>query len=325
MKDERMQLVLFSEVNSKFGYPFLLELLQHPKVNVTALVTSPVDKLCSYYVQEPDAVDLVETAEQNGIRVYRPADVNGDEVIEELAHLQADFFLIANYQQILKEPLLAVPAQGTLNFHPSPLPRYAGLAPFFWMAKNGEQNGGVSCIQVEPKIDSGPLVAQLPVPLRGDETALEIRDRHFAESLSLLQQVLDSMCAGTLDAVPQDMSKRTYYSKVKERDLLIDWQHDSETVLRTIRAGYRYPGAFTMTEDGGRLVILSADHALPMTLDEAGTFAPGTIKQTADGVHVATRDGWIQIHSIEIDGEEIAVKSLEEARRLLNAKKFTVR
>lgn len=187
------KVVLFSEVNSKFGLPFLEELIQEPSISVEALVTSPEGKLCSYYIGEPDQVDLEKEAKDIGIPVLRPDKLNDSNTIELLKNYNADYFIIANYQKILKEDILSIPKEDTINFHPSPLPRYAGLAPFFWMAKNGEKEGGVSCIQVVPEIDAGPILAQMPVVMSGTETSLEIREIHFKQSIILLKQVLQKL------------------------------------------------------------------------------------------------------------------------------------
>lgn len=309
MSRKPVRLVLFSEVNSKFGLPFLRMLSSHPEVSVKALVTSPHGELCSYYVDEPDPVDLELEACSLNIQVLRPVDVNAKEVIAELAYLEADYFLIANYQQIFKADLLAVPGVATVNFHPSPLPRYAGLAPFFWMAKNGEREGGVSALLVTEQIDAGPLVLQTPVVLSGTETAIEIRRRHFEASVKLLKELVPRLVSRDLEAVEQDPLKRTYYGKVRREDLRIDWEVDTETVLRTVRAGYRFPGALAPSEGGEELVVLSAERAEPRFVSHRAE--PGTVHESDGEVLVCTGDGWVRILSVCMEGEEIEVCKLE--------------
>lgn len=100
---------------------------------------------------------------------------------------------------------------GALNFHPSPLPRYAGLAPFYWMSENHETQGGVSAVRTTAGLDEGPLVAQQLLALTGGETAREIRDMHFAASWRLFDLVLPTLLDRSYRTWDQDLSKRTYF------------------------------------------------------------------------------------------------------------------
>ena len=103
------------------------------------MLQPPEGKLCSYYINEDNPVDLEKYAESKDIPVFRPNNINSSKFIDELSDFNPDYILIANYQKIFKKNLIELPKLKTLNFHPSPLPRYAGLAPFFWMSLNGEK------------------------------------------------------------------------------------------------------------------------------------------------------------------------------------------
>lgn len=177
---QTMRVVLFSEVNSKFGMPFFEDLIIHSHVDVVAVVTSPEGWFCEYYVGEPDPVDIAERATWLGVPVVRPQRVNDPAVIATLRAGAPDYLIIANYQQIFHNDLLEVPAKATVNFHPSPLRRYAGLAPFFWMALAGERESGVTALLTTRGIDTGPVLAQREVRLAGTETAGRVRDALFA-------------------------------------------------------------------------------------------------------------------------------------------------
>lgn len=232
----KFKIIFFSEVNSKFGMPFFKRIMQDPHFEIVAFVTTPVGKLCSYYIDEPDPVDLEKFAKEKDIPVFRPTNIKSTEFSKELKAYSSDYIIIANYQKILRENLINLPKCRALNFHPSPLPRYAGLAPFFWMAKNGERNGGVSCIEIAPEIDGGGIVAQLPVNLTGNETALEIRNKLFERSLDLLDQVLQSIIMGTLTVKPQNTKLRQYYGNPSIEDRTITATSSIQDVLATMRA-----------------------------------------------------------------------------------------
>ena len=209
MEDRRPpRIVLFSESNSPFGAGFLRAIAARDQLVLAALVTQC--KPCPDYRAERRPVDLVRMARARRIPVLRLSNVNAAQA--ELRDLAADYFVVANFHQILEQHIFALPRRFAINFHPSPLPRYAGLRPFYWMAKFGETQGGVTAIALDERIDGGDIVAQELFPLGGHESEAELREIHFRASFELLKQLL-----GRLDQlerasfVAQDLSRRTYF------------------------------------------------------------------------------------------------------------------
>ena len=174
------RIVLFTETNSVFGDYFLTRLASHDDVTLAAVA-------------------------------LRPSNVNTQGFVTAIEDLAPDFFIVANYQLRLGKKLLKVPRRDSINFHPSPLPRYAGLVPFYWMAENHETDGGVSAIRMTIGLDEGPLVAQQLLSLTGTESATEIRDLHFAASWRLFDLVLPTLLDGSYRTWDQDLSQRTYF------------------------------------------------------------------------------------------------------------------
>lgn len=292
-----IRVVLLSETNSKFGAPFLTALLAHPDVEVAGVLTRPPGTLCSYYIGEQDPVDLADQAGAAGVPVLRPRSVNDPETVAALTELAPDYLLIANFQQILREPVLAVPRHAVVNFHPGPLPRYAGLAPFFWMARNGERDAGVTALITTPGIDDGPVLAQRPVALTGTEGAGEIRDRLFGESRHLLHEVIPRLVRGDLTAAAQDMDSRSYFSAPSAEDTSIDWSWSTDEVLRVVRACHPQPGALIAADGTGLRVHVA--QALPKGAVPGGIPLPGTVRSDdRHGLVIACADGWIQVLSL---------------------------
>ncbi|MEV0230750.1 formyltransferase family protein [Nonomuraea sp. NPDC050786] len=307
----RIKVVLFSEVNSKLGSPFLDLLGRHPQVALAGVVTSPPGRLCSYFVDDREQVDLVSQAAALGVPVFRPAHVNSPESLRSLRALAADYFIVGNYQQILKQELLDIPRVTSVNFHPSPLPRYAGLAPFYWMVRHGERFGAVSAIEITPGIDAGPIIMQKPMPLTGQETALKLRTAQELLNVEMLGELIPRLADRSFTRTYQDESLRSYFGRPTEEDYRLDFTQDGESVRRAVRAGYRHPGAFTIGADGERVVILSVDVAgrtCWAPLDH-----PGTVRRSDTGLFVATRDEWVRIITIEQDGAEIFVRDYERS------------
>lgn len=208
---EMTRMVLFTETNSVFGSYFLTRLARHDDVILAAVVLREPGTLCDYYLDEPEPLDLAKDAAELDVHTLRPAHINTDEFITAIGGLAPDYFIVANYQLRLGQRLLAVPSYDALNFHPSPLPRYAGLAPFYWMAENHETQGGVSAVRTTAGLDEGPLVAQQLLTLTGGETVREIRDMHFAASWRLFDLVLPTLLDRSYRTWDQDLSKRTYF------------------------------------------------------------------------------------------------------------------
>ncbi|MFE2408142.1 methionyl-tRNA formyltransferase [Kitasatospora sp. NPDC059408] len=302
---DRIRVVLFSEVNSKLGSPFLSMLHGHPQVDLVAVVTSPHGKRCSYFTDDPEQVDLVTQGAALGVPVLRPPSVNRPEFVEELEGYEADYFVVANFQQILRERLLSVPRVTAVNFHPSPLPAFAGLAPFYWMIREGATESAVSAIEMAPVLDSGDLIMQHQVPLTGRETALDLRTAQERANVLMLLELIPQLAERGYRPIAQDPALRSYFGRPSDDDLRLDLRAPLAVVDRHVRAGYRSPGAWTADEAGRRVRVLSADPAPAGAPDRAPV--PGLVVHGERGrVFVGCADGWLEVLTTECDGQEVA-------------------
>lgn len=306
---DRIRVVLFSEVNSKLGSPFLSMLHGHPQVDLVAVVTSPRGTRCSYFTEDPDQVDLVTQGAALGVPVLRPASVNNPAFIDELEQLDADYFVVGNFQQILRKRLLSVPKETAVNFHPSPLPRFAGLSPFYWMIREGAEESLVSAIEMAPALDSGDLLMQHHVPLTGRETGLDLRTAQERANVLMLLDLIPQLAARSLVRTVQDPAERTYYGRPTDDDYRLDFHLPVAEVERHVRAAYRHPGAWTADAAGRRIRILSADPE-PAPASGGVPASPGLITRDADGaVYADCADGRLRILTTESDGREVPASS----------------
>ncbi|MGH3766981.1 MAG: methionyl-tRNA formyltransferase [Pseudonocardiaceae bacterium] len=306
----RIRIVLFSEVNSKLGSPFLDLLAEHPLVDLVAVVTSRPGRLCPYFVDDPKSVDLEKQGHALGVPVLRPRSVNDAEVVAELTQLRSDYFIVANFQQIMRGPLLAAPGETAINFHPSPLPRYAGLAPFYWMVRNGEQFGAVTAIEMDAGVDTGDIVMQRSMPLTGQETALKLRTAQENANIRMLADLVPELVDRSLVRTPQDFTHRSYYGRPTQLDHLLDFTRSAEDVRRVVRAGYRSPGARATQPDSADLIVLSVGVMGQANRDPVEP--PGTVRHTADGLFVAANDEWVRIISVEHQRREVMVSECDD-------------
>lgn len=298
-----IRIVLFSEINSKLGAPFLDMLHHHPLIDLAAVVTSPPDTLCDYFIGDSETVDLEAQACEYGVPVLRPPRVNDIGTVEAIRKLDPDYLIVANFQQLIKADLLSVPRETSINFHPSRLPNYAGLAPFYWMVREGATEGAVTAIEMAAGLDTGAIIAQHATPLTGRETALELRTIQERANVLMLLDLIPDLVKRELPRCEQDLTQRSYFGRPGPSDYRLDFGQPAEFVDRHVRAGYRHPGAFAELSTGERVTILSvapAGHGAPHEPAE-----PGLIRITQDGVHIGCLDAWLRITTVDHNGREI--------------------
>lgn len=312
---EKIKVILFTEINSKLGAPFLRVLSAHPMVNLVAVVTSPVDAVCDYFVHDKHVVNVESESLAIGIPVLRPKKVRSEETVKALRSLDADYFIVANFQQLLTKELLELPKIMPLNFHPSPLPKYAGLAPFYWMIRNGETQTAISVIKMDVGLDTGDIVMQRPVVLTGHENSIELRTRQEEQNVLMLIELIPMLVTGDFSHAPQRTESRTYFGRPKPEDYELNFNLEANIIERHIRAAYRHPGASLMLPDGGRITILSSR----VTKEKNNSTSNGCIKYTKDGVFVSAKDFWLELLTVEINGTEVSSLELLHSSSTLDA------
>ncbi len=293
-----MRIVFFTELNSKMGAGVFDVLRASSDVSELLLVTRADDVLCSYFLFDPDAPNLKAIAREAGIAVLQSESINTPEFRAQIEAFAPDYLIVANYQKKIGAKLAAVPRVAALNFHPAPLPRYAGLASFFWMAKAGETRAGVTCHLVTDVFDGGDAVGRAPVALTGRETTGQIRDLHFAVAAELMGELLPRLASESLDPQPQDLSERTYFGRPAVADTTIDWRAGTDAILRTVRACLPHPGALVRLPSGICVRVTSAE----LYRAERVTVRPGTLRKSGGDWIAATVDGWIRINAVACFG-----------------------
>ena len=203
---------------------------------------------------------VAELAARHDIPVIKPEDPNDPAVVATLAALRPDFLFSFYYRQMLKAPLLAMPAQGAWNMHGSLLPKYRGRVPVNWAIIHGERETGASLHAMLEKPDAGGILAQQAVPILPDDTAFEVFNKVTLAAEMALDRVLPELLAGRALAAPQDLASGSYFSGRKAEAGRIDWRRGAQEIQDLIRAvAPPYPGAFSDTTKG-RLRVLRSLH-----------------------------------------------------------------
>ena len=216
---------------------------------------------------------LSQVADHMQVPLLRLARVNEYDSLVALRRLEADLFLVASFDQILREKALAVPRLGWVNVHPSRLPQYRGPEPLYWAIVNDEKETGISFQRVERGIDAGPLLLQrLEVIHADDDTGTLARrlSELGAQSTGEAIQLAESGFPGT----PLDLTKGSYFTSVGHRR--IDQAESAALADRLVRAGN--PNMLAATNCGGRLCYVVKVRRVP-----ASDPTPGPRLQFPDG------------------------------------------
>lgn len=286
-----MRVVFFG--TPAFAVPSLEALLRegHQVVAVVTQPDKPRGRSRSVLVPPP----VKEAALRAGLPVLQPERPVGDLFLGALRKLQPELGVVVAYGHILRPEALALPVHGMLNVHASLLPRLRGAAPIQWAIAAGEAVTGISIMQMEAGMDTGPVLHTLATPIGPDETAGQLTDRLAQLGAVALTEALAMHRIGALTPRPQDHAAATYAPKVTRDLARLDWQADAADVAARIRAFDPAPGAWTSLD--GAEVKLFGPHAVH------GAGAPGSILEGTDGLVIAAGHGAVAVTEVQPTGK----------------------
>lgn len=235
------------------GVPTLRALAE--KHEVIAVFTRPDRPAGRGYRPQPTPIKLA--AEELGLQIYQPEDINAPAVLEQIRELAPDVIVVASFGQILTGELLRIPRLGAINLHASLLPKYRGAAPIQWALIRGEQETGITTFLMDEGMDTGPILLQRKIEITPEDDAGSIEEKLARLGAELMLETLKGLEEGTLKPQPQDHSAATYAPKLKKAHEKIDWARPARELVNLIRALSPHPGAFTLFR-GKRLKIYKA-------------------------------------------------------------------
>lgn len=238
-----------------------------------------------------------ECALKHGIPVFQPEKIKAPEAVAELKRYEADIFVVAAFGQLLSEEVLYMPKYGSINIHASLLPKLRGAAPIQWSILDGDENTGVTIMQMAKGLDTGDILTQSIVPIL-DDTGESLFDKLSIEGANLLVKTLPMIENGEITPIVQNEEEATYAKKITKEMGLINWAEDASKIERYVRGLNSWPSAYT-TIAGKTLKIWKAQ-----VVDAEGT-TPGTIiAVTADTITVATAKGALCISELQLEGKK---------------------
>jgi len=244
----------------QFAVPTLERLLESSH-RVVAVVTQPDKPAGRGRKLTPPAVK--DAALAHGLTVLQPESVRTDEFAAELAKYNADVAVVVAYGKILPKRILTTPRHGCLNVHASILPKYRGAAPIQWALINGESTTGVTIMQMDEGMDTGPIIEIVEVEILEDDDAISVAAMLSLTGAASMVDILDRLERdGRLESTPQDHSQASKAPLIKRDMALLDWSDSAEKIILAIRGFQPWPKAYTHN-DGKELKILGADGCSP--------------------------------------------------------------
>ncbi len=183
-------------------------------------------------------------AQEQGFDVFQPVNFRDEADVARLAALRPDVLLVAAYGLILPQRVLDIPTHGALNVHASLLPKYRGAAPIQRAILNGEPATGVTIMQMEAGLDTGPMLLQRALGIAWNDSAQTIHDQLADLGGRMLAETLDTLVAGKLTSMRQDDSRASYAAKLTKEEGRIDWNRPAADIHNRIRAMHPWPGAY---------------------------------------------------------------------------------
>jgi len=292
-----------------FGTPAFavppLQALLASKHHVLAVVSQPDRPKGRGHQLQPTPTK--EVAALHTIPVLQPTRLKDPAFLQSIRDLAPDLGVVAAFGRILPDDLLAIPRLGMINVHASILPRYRGAAPIQRAVLAGDEETGVTIMQVVSELDAGPMLAVTPVPIAPDATSGDVEAVVAAAGAPLLIRVVDRLSQGAVTATPQDPTLVTFAPKITKEEGAIDWNRPARDVHNTVRGLQPWPLASAHL-DGKRYVIRRTSVGADTTSEP-----PGTIVE-AHGERVAVAAG---------GGTVVRILEIQpEGRRSMTARDF---
>lgn len=242
------------------------------------------------------ASPVKELALQHSLPVHQPVSLRDELEQQCLAKMQADVMVVAAYGLLLPAPVLQAPRLGCINIHASLLPRWRGAAPIQRAILAGDAKTGITIMQMEKGLDTGPMLYKVECPIQSEDTSETVHERLAQLGAKAIVTALNQL--SQLTPQPQDESLATYAHKITKEEAQLNWQQPAEELARKIRAFNAWPIAHAhMSEQ-----VIRIWEAAIVERDIKG-YQPGEIMQAnATGIDIATGHHCLRLLKIQLPG-----------------------
>lgn len=231
----------------EFAATHLFNIIKQDKYQLVGIYTQPDRPAGRGKKLMASPVKLL--AEQYGLPVFQPATLKTAEAQQQLADLVPDLMVVVAYGLILPPAVLAIPRLGCINSHASILPRWRGAAPIQRAIQAGDKESGVTVMQMETGLDTGPMLLKVTTPITAEDTGGSLHNRLAELGATAIVEAIDGLANNQLSPEKQDDSLATYAHKLTKDEALIDWTQTAQHIANTIRAFNPWPICHTSIQD----------------------------------------------------------------------------
>ncbi|MGH9866142.1 MAG: methionyl-tRNA formyltransferase, partial [Candidatus Acidiferrales bacterium] len=246
--------------------------------------------------------------------------IKSADAAEFLKRIAPDAVIIIAYGQIIPSGLLEIPRLGWINLHGSLLPRYRGAAPVQRAILNGDTRTGLTTMQIDAGLDTGPILEQLEVEIAAAETAPELMVHLGDAGAALMVDTLRKFDSGEIKPRAQDNAQATFAPPLKKEEGLIDWNRPAHEIYNRMRAFRPWPGTYTQFR-GRMLHLWGGPEESPTGLE---AHEPGSITDTRGEMRVACGEGtWLRVEYIQPEGRKrMGAREFANGARILPSERF---
>jgi methionyl-tRNA formyltransferase len=286
----------------EFAVPSLKKLIEN-KLSPIAIITQEDKKVGRK--QKIVFSPIKQVALKYDIPVLQPKSIKNIEVEKHIKNLRPDIIIVAAYGQIIPQKILDIPKFGCVNIHASLLPKYRGASPIQYAILNGDNETGVTLMQMNEKMDEGNIIAQKKIKIIESYTTLTLSDQLSKLGAELLIETLPRIFKKEIKLIPQDQKKATYTKILQKDDGKINWEKSATEIELQIRAFSPWPGTYTNFQFSifnfqKRLKIIQAEAQASRPKSK-----PGTIFLTLDKkLAVACGKGSLILKKVQVEGKK---------------------
>ena len=274
-----------------------LSALLSAKHDVVAVYTQPDRPAGRGKKLQPSAVKKL--AVEQGIDVYQPNNFKQEDDIQQLRDLKPDLFIVVAYGLLLPQAVLDIPTKMCINSHASILPRWRGAAPIQRAVEAGDAISGVTVMQMELGLDTGPMLHKVETPIMPSDTGGTLHDRLAELGSQAIVEVANKFVAGPVLGEVQDDAQSCYARKLTKEEAIINWHLPASDIIQKVKAFNPFPMCYTLLGDN-RIRVLKAQ-----VYPQVHKAMPGTVLAiNSMGITIACKEQAITLEQVQLPGKK---------------------